>query len=142
MRNLACWQSVPHSFSQQDGRRICSTAFDIDEDALLILAEKTNNSGNVDLEIWSLPNREYGVSVMKQGVKITFIGRFLQASTIIAMYAPSPASSNPWSAETSRAGANQELVHMKLLPDSRTIVLITRTGDLLTFPLEDMDPQV
>lgn len=31
---------------------------------------------------------------------------------------------------------------MKLLPDSRTVVLITRTGDLLTVSLEDTDPQV
>lgn len=31
---------------------------------------------------------------------------------------------------------------MKLLPDTRTVVLITRSGDLLTFSLEDTDPHV
>lgn len=31
---------------------------------------------------------------------------------------------------------------MKLLPETRTVVLITRAGDLLTLSLEDTDPQV
>lgn len=35
-----------------------------------------------------------------------------------------------------------EIISMKLLPDTRDIVLVTRTGDIATLPMEEEEAQV
>ncbi|KZT69682.1 IkappaB kinase complex, IKAP component [Daedalea quercina L-15889] len=126
MRNLSCWkniqaslQSLSEAQNSYNGRRIYYSTFDVDEDALLIAAETIGADGNTDIEMW----------------KFTAQDNDSETPSRIATYSAPRALSSVSQTDTT------QVINMRLLPDTRTVVLITRTGELLTILLEDTEPQ-
>ena len=66
-------------------------------------------------------------------------------SLVTKFQTPTMQASNPWSSNTAKkmekkAWLDPEVLSLHVLPDSHTLVVVTRAGDIATIPLDDDQP--
>ncbi|KAF7791354.1 hypothetical protein EIP86_002368 [Pleurotus ostreatoroseus] len=129
MRNL----SLLHKIEQRLPEALSSTsslsaiAFDLDEDALFVAAERQTEDADVEVEVLKLPYVSDYTTPRDSP---------LDMSSVTILRSQAYLANNPWS---SIFGRPLELVSFKLLPDTRTLVLIMRGGEIATAAIEE-DP--
>ncbi|OSC96781.1 IkappaB kinase complex IKAP component [Trametes coccinea BRFM310] len=133
MRSLALWKVAQASLSASEfssaGQlaRITATAVDLDQDSLLVATERKDalNDSEATVTIWNIGGDE-------------------GAPTLVTSFpTPTQLAANPWSKGTSKGTArtsNPEIVSLHVLPDSHSLVVITRAGDITTITLDDETP--
>ncbi|KAL7277687.1 hypothetical protein ACG7TL_008619 [Trametes sanguinea] len=133
MRSLALWKVAQASLSASEfssaGQlaRITATAVDLDQDSLLVATERKDalNDSEATVTIWNIGGDE-------------------GAPTLVTSFpTPTQLAANPWSKGTSKGTArtsNPEIVSLHVLPDSHSLVVITRAGDITTIALDDETP--
>ncbi|KZT05444.1 IkappaB kinase complex IKAP component [Laetiporus sulphureus 93-53] len=134
MRNLSLWRSNHSSLrpplgfdSPPQDHSISTVAVGPDQDAIYIASESRRGAANADIEIW----RVGSIAVENS-----------QATARLAVFSPTAIVSNPWSGTPTQAtDSAPEVTSLRLLPDSRTLVLITHTGDIATLQVDDVEPQ-
>ncbi|KAJ2998288.1 hypothetical protein NUW54_g7046 [Trametes sanguinea] len=133
MRSLSLWKLAHASLSASEfssaGQlaRITATAVDLDQDSLLVATERKDalNDSEATVTIWNVSGEE-------------------GAPTLVTSFpTPTQLAANPWSKGTSKGTArtsNPEIVSLRVLPDSHSLVVITRAGDITTVALDDETP--
>ncbi|KAI0326070.1 IkappaB kinase complex IKAP component [Cubamyces sp. BRFM 1775] len=110
---------------------ITATAVDLDQNALLIATERRDGSNDSEatVAIWRLRESE----APEEGTP----------SLVTSFPTPTQLAANPWSKGTSKgvkATAEAEIVSLHVLPDSHSLVVITRAGDITTIALDEDAP--
>lgn len=133
MRNLVL---VADSVIVLDNVNISATAVDLDENVIYAVSEKQNFDGDVDVELWKFGKIEsselIGVcytSVLKH--KCTYTSD--QEPSLIAMFS---------TVASSRGPKTEQVIALRVIAETRRIVVITRGGDITTISLEDTEPLV
>ncbi|PFH52192.1 hypothetical protein AMATHDRAFT_74468 [Amanita thiersii Skay4041] len=112
MRNLSLYAL---SFKTLRNAKISATALDVDDNVLYAASESKNPDSDVDVELWKLPLAE---AEIKEGDEF---------------------SSSPYALFTGSIVGTPEMsqvVSLKVLQETRSIVAIMRSGDINCLPLE------
>ncbi|CCM05755.1 uncharacterized protein FIBRA_07987 [Fibroporia radiculosa] len=131
MRNLALWKSSTYNvggFSASNEKQQISTiAVDLEQDVLYAATEVYSAGDIRSIDIWKLA---------REGETNTEISPALTCFASYPVIASMPES--PWPTDhTPPSELVPEVVNMRLLPDIATIVLTTRSGEIVTLSLED-----
>ncbi|KAJ8489069.1 hypothetical protein ONZ51_g3188 [Trametes cubensis] len=110
---------------------ITTTAVDLDQNALLIATERrdVSNDSEATVAIWRLRAAE----APDEGTP----------SLVTSFPTPTQLAANPWSKGTSKGikpAKEAEIVSLHVLPDSHSLVVITRGGDITTIALDEEAP--
>ncbi|KIP09060.1 hypothetical protein PHLGIDRAFT_68294 [Phlebiopsis gigantea 11061_1 CR5-6] len=118
MRNLALLRTshVPLPEGLPSSSSVTAVALDLDEDATFAAVERQTADADVEVEVWRVG------------------GTAKWESEVVESYL----ATNPWAASTRPA----EVVSIKLLLDTRTLVLVMRGGDIATASLDEEVPAV
>ncbi|KAI0076404.1 IkappaB kinase complex IKAP component [Panus rudis PR-1116 ss-1] len=135
MRNLSLYRTVQHTLNTVSAAEsVSAVTFDLDQDVLYVACERLTEDGEVQVKVWRVEEKEEdSVNVAGTGVEEEVV-EDVSVSLVITFNSPSYLVSNPWS---SSGESPHELVSFKFLPDSRTLALIMRQGDIATASLED-----
>ncbi|KAI0669554.1 IkappaB kinase complex IKAP component [Trametes maxima] len=140
MRNLSLWKidhasiSASEFSSSAERSNITSTAFDLDQNALLLVTEhrEDENDGDVKITVWRTAN---GAST-EEGTP----------SLVTSFSTPTQLAANPWIKGTSKRSkpsfTDAEVISLHVVPDSHSLVVISRAGEIATVPLDDDSPSV
>ncbi|KAI0919135.1 hypothetical protein AcV5_002129 [Taiwanofungus camphoratus] len=132
MRNLSLWKSSRSDLdATRRSRHICAVSIDPEQDALYVATEFRNADADTEIEIWRVAGGEPGPEEHKINPPNT-----IRVASYTTCASPSFNSTKPISKRV------PEIISMKLLPDTRDIVLVTRTGDIATLPMEEEEAQV
>ncbi|TFK88053.1 IkappaB kinase complex IKAP component [Polyporus arcularius HHB13444] len=141
MRSLSLWKlssvsltEAEFSSSTEASGSLTAVAVDLDQNALLLTTESRSSSheGGARVELWLLPEE-------------TELHHGVTPSLVTIFKTPTMASNNPWSSGPSKKTpyglwSDPEVLSLHVLPDSRSVVVITRAGDITTVPLDDDQP--
>ncbi|KAM5537957.1 hypothetical protein V8D89_008433 [Ganoderma adspersum] len=140
MRSLALWKSdrisLPEAEFSSSGEAVGITylAVDLDQNALFLTSEgrESLNDSEAHVRVWKLAQDEEATSAEALSEVTSF-----NTSTTLA--------TNPWSAGTSKKGPSYssrdpEVLSLHVVPDSHSLVVITRAGDITTIPLDEDQP--
>ncbi|KAI0629477.1 IkappaB kinase complex IKAP component [Trametes polyzona] len=135
MRNLSLQRAAIASLSasqfsspaQTSG--ISAVALDLDQNVLLVATEHRDDSNDseVTIDIWRLGG-ETGEDA---------------ASLVTSLSTPTQLAANPWSKGTAKRSTKSkeaEILLLHVLPDSHSLVIITRAGDITTISLDEDSP--
>ncbi|KAI1786336.1 IkappaB kinase complex IKAP component [Ganoderma leucocontextum] len=141
MRSLVLWKSNHISFPETDfpssGEpvRVTSLAVDLDQNALFLTSEGRDalNDGQAYVSVWKLAQGDEAASTEA-------------LSSVTSFNTPTMLATNPWSASTSKKGSarssrDPEVLSLHVVPDSHSLVVITRAGDITTIPLDEDQPK-
>lgn len=122
MRSLSLFRSSCACIPQSSEFTITACAVDLDEKVLYVVAE-----GPSVIEVWKCADE--GVVDQDDPQRI-------------ATYAvPASVSTNPWSTKPGYSSVVAEVLSLRVLPDTHTLAFITRSGDIITLPLDEEDAQ-
>ncbi|GJE98183.1 IkappaB kinase complex IKAP component [Phanerochaete sordida] len=129
MRNLSLLRTshIPLPEGLPSTNSIAAVTLDLDEDVAYVAVERQTPDADVEVEVWKIGGVAKWESELLEDMILVTTSRF-----------QSHLASNPWSASTKPS----EVVSFKLLPDTRTLVLITRGGDIATASLDDEMPML
>ncbi|KAI0697397.1 IkappaB kinase complex IKAP component [Cerioporus squamosus] len=140
MRSLTLWKlsnvslTEAEFLSSSEASSLTAVAVDLDQNAILLTTESkgTSQDGQARVTIWLLAEGSMS-------------DHSATPSLVTAFHTPTMASNNPWSAGPSKnppygSWSDPEVLSLHVLPDSRTLVVITRAGDITTVPLDEDQP--
>ena len=145
MRNLTLLGSKHLSFEGliSPDAVVSTVALDLDEDCLYVATEHDTEAADVLIELWkfeeySREGDDYGNNSVCPALRAPFVlllTIWSQNGIAFATFRTQAyLATNPWS---SPFGRPLELVSFKFLPDTRTLVLVMRGGEIATAALDD-----
>ncbi|RPD57919.1 IkappaB kinase complex IKAP component [Lentinus tigrinus ALCF2SS1-6] len=134
LSNVSLTEAEFSSTNEPGSSSLTAVAVDLDQNALLLTTESKHNThdGEARIEVWTL---------RKEGE----LEHSVTPSLVTSFQTPTLASGNPWSAGPLKkppygSWCDPEVLSLHVLPDSHTLVAVTRAGDITTIPLDDDQP--
>ncbi|OCH92072.1 IkappaB kinase complex IKAP component [Obba rivulosa] len=138
MRNLSLWRhssvSIPSSLRSEEGA-FSAVAFDLELNATYVAHERCDADADVEIQIWRIAE---GLQQELKDESVTIEPTLLTTFSTSA----SPAS-NPWASSSSSSTSRpSEIVSMRLLAETRALVLVTCAGDIAITEVDEPAPLV